>query len=210
MKDITQQIFDEAINIYCYGSYVYGTFKEGVSDKDYIIIIPDNSNYAEQIKYNNSDFNFYKESDWIKKMKNNDVECLECEFLEEKYILKQSKKYEFCLNKDLVRKNISSTASNSYVKCKKKLIVEDSYNPKVGKKSLWHALRLLQFGIQIMTNNKIYDYKQANYYYNDIINLDNNWEAISKKYKPIYNKLKSEFRIEHNKILNNKENDYDR
>lgn len=193
-------LFDVAINIYNYGSYVYGTYKEGISDKDFIIIVPDNCNCEGQIKYKGADYNIYKESDWIKKLENNDIECLECEFLNNEFIVKKTKDYEFKLDKDLVRKNISSVASNSYVKCKKKLIVKDSYNPRIAKKSLWHSLRLLDFGKQIMSANKIYDYSSANNLYNDIMSAPDDWEYLKTVYKPIYNKYKSEFKIQHNSI----------
>ena len=109
-------IFDIAINIYHYGSYVYGTYVEGVSDKDYIIIVPDTAK-SEQFKYENIDYNIYTESEWINKMKNNDIECLECSFLDKRYILKETKKFDLNVDKDLIRKNISSTASNSFVFC---------------------------------------------------------------------------------------------
>ena len=39
------KVLENALNIYHYGSFVYGTFVEGVSDYDYIVILPDR--YAE-------------------------------------------------------------------------------------------------------------------------------------------------------------------
>lgn len=189
---------ENAICIYNYGSFVYGTFIDGISDKDYIVVIPDNVNLPEQIEIDDSQFNIYKESIWIEKLKNNDVECLECVFLDDKYKIKENKKYDFILNKDLVRENISRTASNSYVKCKKKLTVKDSYNPKIGKKSLWHALRLLNFGQQIMKYGKIIDYSSTNHLYKEILNAPDDWLFLKEKYQPLYNKYKTEFKLSHN------------
>lgn len=191
-------IFDVAINIYHYGSYVYGTYIEGISDKDYIIIVPDTEK-NEQFKYENVDYNIYTESEWIKKIKNNDIECLECTFLDKKYIVKESKQYPLKINKELVRKNISSVASNSFVKCKKKLIIKDSYNPRIGKKSLWHSIRLLDFGAQIMNYGKIINYQSANKYYEQILNSPDDWNYLKEHFQPIYNKYHSEFKIAHNK-----------
>lgn len=189
---------NNAICIYNYGSFVYGTFIDGISDKDYIVVIPDDIDLPEQIEIDNSQFNIYKESTWIEKLKNNDIECLECMFLEDKYKIKENKKYDFILNKDLIRENISRTASNSYVKCKKKLTIEDSYNPRIGKKSLWHALRLLDFGRQIMKYNKIINYASMNHLYDEIMNSPDDWNFLKNKYQQLYNKYKTEFKLAHN------------
>lgn len=191
-------IFDIAINIYHYGSYVYGTYIEGVSDKDYIIIVPDTAK-SEQFKYENIDYNIYTESEWINKMKNNDIECLECSFLDKRYILKETKKFDLNVDKDLIRKNISSTASNSFVKCKKKLTVQDSYSPRIGKKSLWHSIRLLDFGTQIMNFGKIVNYQSVNNIYSQIMEAPDNWNYLKEQFQPIYNKYHSEFKLAHNK-----------
>lgn len=196
-----ENIFNKALCIYNYGSYVYGTYIDGVSDKDYIIIVPNNSSLPEQVEINNNQFNIYEEFKWIEKMKNNDIECLECFFLEKKFIIKELRKYDLQLDKNLIRKNISAVASNSYVKCKKKLIVEESYNPRIAKKSLWHTFRLLDFGIQIMENNRIYDYSRMNNLYEEIMNSPSDWNYLKNKYQELYNKYKSQFKLEHNKSL---------
>lgn len=194
-------LFEVATNIYHYGSYVYGTYTDGVSDKDYIVIVPDDTDFPEQIDMDNCNFNIYKNSLWKEKLKNNDIECLECLFLDKRFIIKEDIKYDFILNKNLIRKNISSTASNSFVKCKKKLTVKDSYSPRIGKKSLWHSLRLLDFGIQIMKYDKIIDYSSANKFYQDIMNMEDDWEKLKETYQPVYNNYKTNFKIEHNCAL---------
>lgn len=198
-NELQNELLKSSICIYNYGSFVYGTYIEKTSDKDYIIIVPNDKEYPEQLFINNEQFNIFKEKDWIRKMKNNDIECLECYFLDDKFKIKEDKKYELILDKNLVRKNISTTASNSYVKCKKKLTVDNSYSPRTGKKSLWHALRLLDFGIQIMSKNKIYDYSSLNHLYNEIMNSPDDWEYLKEKYQPLYNNYKSNFKINHNK-----------
>ena len=82
------------------------------------------------------------------------------------------------------------------MKCKKKLEIEDSYNPKVAKKSLWHSLRIIDFGIQIISFGKIEDYSSVNYLYSEIVESNQNkWDYFKKKYKPLYNSLKTKFRL---------------
>jgi predicted nucleotidyltransferase len=203
------------INIYHYGSYVYQTFNQS-SDYDFLFIIKDT--YSPQIKnviindienpinvdvlmldkeYTNCQIKFVKESKWKQMLFNNDIEAIEIFWLEPKYIIKNTKNFEFCINYDKIRENVSRTASNSFVKCKKKLELTKEY--RIGKKSLWHSIRILMFGNQIMKYGYIKDYTEANIYYNDIVNNENNdWNHYKIKYKPIYNFLKSEFKKNHN------------
>ena len=95
-----------------------------------------------------------------------------------------------------IREQFSRTASNSWVKCKKKLVVEDSFNPRVGKKSLWHSLRIIEFGIQILRTGKINNYGCVNHLYDPIVNnTHNDWEHYQHYYQPIYNAKKSMFRL---------------
>ena len=200
-----QQLFDKAINIYRWGSFVYGTLSEE-SDCDYLVILADGHGYPEQFHVDNEDFNIFSESQWIEMCKNNEIETLESAFLPDHCIVKETKKYELQVNYDLVRKVISAISSNSFVKCRKKLKENSEdwhdFNPRVGKKSLWHSLRLYMFGIQIMNTGKIYDYSEANKYYDDIVNNPcNDWEYYKNKYKPIHNKLHSDFKKAHENAM---------
>jgi predicted nucleotidyltransferase len=189
-------ILQNAINIYCFGSYVYETNTK-TSDKDFIVIMP-NGEYPEQFHIDNEDYNIFTEKEWLDMVEKQSIEVLESSFLQSEFIIKKTKDYPLKLNYDLIRKTISSTSSNSFVKCKKKLTIEKDYNPYIGKKSLWHTLRLLLFGIELMNFDKIYDYHIANEYYDDIVNNENNdWEYYKNKYQPIYNKLHSEFKKAH-------------
>lgn len=196
-KNMFNMFFKEALNVYCYGSFVYGTYKEGVSDKDYIFVMPDDFDYQEeQIELDNMHINFFKLSKWQNDIENNKIVPLECSFLSSAFILKETCPISIVINKENVRENISKVASNSYVKCKKKLIVNKDFSPRIGKKSLWHSLRLLMFGIQIMKYGKIVNYSEANYLYNEIVNNENNnWEYYKEKYQPLYNNLKTKFKL---------------
>ena len=80
------------------------------------------------------------------------------------------------------------------MKAKKKLIVEKDYDPYIGKKSLFHSLRIILFGIQIAQYGKIINYEEANIYYDIVKSEIIEWEYFKKKYQPIYNNLKTEFR----------------
>lgn len=197
-----QYLFDNSTNIYMYGSCVYGT-NTVKSDKDYIVvsdIITD-----KHIQIENEEFNVYSSQKFQEKLDKNEIDVLECMFLDKKFILKEEKKFSFEINKDALKNSIGKTSSNSYVKCHKKLTVEKDYNPYIGKKSLWHSLRIIMFGIQIAKTGKIYDYTQANKYYKDILEMPDSWENIKFVYQPIYNTLKTKWRLSLN-IDNSKEN----
>lgn len=100
-----------------------------------------------------------------------------------------------------IRKEFSSKASNSFVKCKKKLEVEAikgnaEQNIYIGKKSLWHSLKIFIFGIELCETNEIHlENKILEEYYNDIITNEYTWEELKEKYQPIYNSLHSKFKL---------------
>lgn len=74
----------------------------------------------------------------------------------------------------------------------------------IGKKSLFHSLRIADFGIQIAKEGKItsftkpYSKNLVNESYmsllNDVMSL-NTWDELKEKYQNIANNLRTEFRI---------------
>lgn len=179
---------------YLHGSRVYGT-ANAQSDYDYIVVVDDNVYETDQRCYDNEDYNFITRSQWDQMALNNDCDFMECMFLPATIRMKEAYIPSFTLNKTLIRQNFSAKASNSWVKCKKKLTVEQDYAPYIGKKSLWHSLRLLDFGIQLLTYGKIVNYGSMNAYYDPIINAPtNDWIWFKNTYQPLYNRLKSTFR----------------
>lgn len=108
-------------------------------------------------------------------------------------ILKETKKFDFKLDKSKLRHSLSAKSSNSWVKAKKKLTVEQDYDLNVGRKSLFHSFRIVDFGIQVASNGRIIDYSSCNYLYSEIISLYE-WTDMFDTFKVRYNKLMSEFR----------------
>ncbi|KAL0483589.1 hypothetical protein AKO1_011433 [Acrasis kona] len=121
-------------------------------------------------------------------------------------------------NKSLLRRSFSAVSDNSFVKCRKKITLhpEQEY---VGRKSLWHSLRILLFGCQVAEHNQIINFQEANALYKDIVvdeipcddlvfssvpPPDNctsweqravwKWEQYKKKYTVMKNQLKSRFK----------------
>lgn len=197
-KQSIQELLNNALNIYNYGSVVYGTYIEGVSDKDMIVIVPDIYRLFDEMQFTDADnynYTFYSQSTWREMLQNHDVCAIESYFLPPKHIVRENMPIHLTIDKVKLRESFSHVASNSWVKCKKKLTVAQDFAPRIGKKSLWHSLRILSFGIQIAKYGCIRDYNSMNHLYDEIVNCDiNDYAYYKEKYQALYNALKSEFR----------------
>ena len=184
---------DNIIGIYQYGSFVYGTNHEK-SDKDLIVILNDINQSLEKIEElrKNYDVNIYSKNDFEKMIKEHEISALECLFLEDKFILKYHQ-WNFELDLPTLRNSISQKSSNSWVKAKKKFIVEKDYAPYIGQKSAWHAIRMFDFGTQIAKYGMIKNYATQNEILPEILKL-NTWEEIDNKFRVTYNETASIFR----------------
>ena len=185
----------KVLNIYQWGSRVYGCFTDK-SDYDYNIIVSDDyENFINNIEVGDIHMNFYKLSTWLDMIKLNRIEVLECLFADEQFILKESMKFDLVINQVELRKSISQICSNAYDKARKKLIITKDFVPYTAKKSLWHCIRILLFGIQCARDGKITDYSEANKYYNEIVrNESNDWFYYKANWHVFCNNLRSEFR----------------
>jgi len=68
--------------------------------------------------------------------------------------------------------------------------------PYIAKKSLFHSFRILNYAIQVAENGRIVDYTAVNDMWKDIkANESESWADYKKVYQPLYNKMKSEFRV---------------
>ena len=182
----------DVIAFWPYGSRVYGT-NDYHSDRDYIIVHNgDKANDAQQ--YDTFDKKIsttvYHVDSWKEHLLNQKIFALECQFHH------HTSPFEYKLNLPLLRKEISSKASNSWVKCKKKLEVENER--RIGIKSLFHSFRIPMFGIQVATRGKIYDYYEASGLWFDEmeahLHTDVPWDTLKEIYQPRHNALMTEFR----------------
>ncbi len=181
------------VNIYKFGSYVYGT-NNAHSDEDYIIVC------EEWFDTNNNDIHCYTIQQFQNLLDNCDVQMLECYFLSKEFIILEKHQFTFNLNKEKLRISISTITSNSWVKGKKKLTVMGDYDLNIAIKSVFHSLRILDLGIQLCVDEKITNYGAMNYVLYDLIKLSEQykyidlWDKINEKYKKVFNALSTSFK----------------
>lgn len=188
MYEEKDTIKEPILKVYLLGSRLYNIHHKD-SDFDFIVVVDsEDENLMYDVKKERSDYHIYSEKAFIKKIKEHDIQVLEAIFSE--YDLNKYMSY-FELDKELLRKQISAVSSNSFVKCKKKMLQGDEY---IGKKSMYHSIRILGYGIQIAKYGRIVNYEAYNFYY-DIVMCKYDWEEIHECFKPIYNSMKSEFKI---------------
>jgi hypothetical protein len=180
----------DIIAAYQYGSRVYDNVTYN-SDWDYIFIVKTKTD--EQFSDNLININFFDEAGHRTRILNHEISALETLFLAPEFILKETYKFPFVLNLAMLRQSCSAKSSNSFIKSKKKLTVPKDYDLNIGRKSLWHAIRIIDFAIQIAKTGKIYDYSSCNDLYWDIMK-HSDWESLFETYKDFYNKILTEFR----------------
>lgn len=217
MENIQKYIDDvNVMSIFRLGSRVYGTHTPE-SDHDFIIIA-DKWFDARDIN-----IHVYTRTQFLASLINHEIQSLECLFLDPKHILKDDWKLDrTCMENKInstysaekLRTSISTIASNSWVKGKKKLIIAGDYDLHLAIKSVFHSLRIIDFGIQIATDRRISNYGSMNYVLEDLKKMsetmqrDELWQAIDTKYRSLYNQSSSKFKELCPKALN--ENDYKR
>jgi hypothetical protein len=139
---------------------------------------------------------FQKDLEWHR------MNNLECIFAPEWAKLKEDKKFDFQINLPKLRHATSHVSSNSWIKCKKKLLVDGEYRTAI--KSFFHSIRIPMFASQIARSGKITDFTAANFIWNRLIfqtlpayqRKDSkwDWDSLNLEFKITYNLMLSLFR----------------
>ncbi len=181
------------LNVYRLGSVVYESYDYD-SDEDFIVVT---DKWFDSMNLNVHVFTI---NDFQSLLNIGEIQMLECYFLPTQHKLKIE--HNFTLNLDLykLRTSISTITSNSWVKGKKKLIVMGDYDLRVALKSIFHSLRILDYGVQIASEGEIIQYNSMNYVLSDLwklskdYNYEELWEKIDLKYRKTFNSLSSQFK----------------
>lgn len=201
-----KELLNEVILRFPYGSSVYDTTTD-LSDNDIICIVTDNNDFSEYpneiygIKEGSNDYQFITEKTWLKMIEKHHIIALESMFLpiyffqtDEDYTKMQEYRKNFIMDKWKIRQVISGICSNAWAKAHKKMTVEKDLDIYRGKKSLFHSLRLFDFGKQLGRDGKISNYSSANSLWRKIYeDPSEDWNHYKEIYKPICNKMRSEF-----------------
>lgn len=180
------------INIYIFGSHIYGTNHKH-SDIDLILVVKN------RFEPDNIDTHIFTIEEFQRKLDNMDIQTLEAYFAPNEFKY-ETHTFTFNYNESALRKSISTIANNSLVKGKKKLIIMGDYDLNAGLKSVFHSIRILDYGIQIAKHKEIINFKTYNYVLEDLKvmsefhNYEALWEKIESKYLATWKKLKSEFK----------------
>ena len=159
-------IKEEILGIFPYGSRVYGLAKDD-SDYDYIVVTKSSflpSGAFKQNAISSSDKNIqgvlYSRSGFIDAINNYEIAALECLSLDPANFitLKWPFKIQKWDEKEMVKKIIQKASASWHIAS------EQSRNNQkhLAKKGVFHALRILMFGIQLKEHKKIVDFSVSN------------------------------------------------
>lgn len=186
--------YRNVLAIYQFGSYVYGTNTEE-SDMDFIVVTKN------PVVSNNVNVHYYTKEEFQRLLDECDIQMLECVFMPPEFVWNDTHSFALNIDKQKLRKSISTISSNSWVKGKKKLTVMGDYDLRVGLKSIYHSLRILDYGIQICQFDNIVYWDRMNYVLEDIKKMSLSystielWEKIDEKYRKTFNSLSTQFKI---------------
>ena len=178
-----------------YGSTVYGTTTIE-SDIDFIQVLDDGVEFEPQLlNVNGSDINQYSRTQFQRLLNNQDISCLEAFYTPTSFIhVGDFSSFSHCMDLKKLRSKFSERSSNSWVKAKKKILVEKDQE-RIGLKSLFHSIRIIDFGCQLAETGKVYNFSSCNEYYWKILEIGADWNLLNSTFKDDYNKLCSRFRI---------------
>lgn len=159
-------ITEDILNIYPYGSRVYGSATE-TSDSDYVIVTKAgmlNSGGFKQNAISNKSRNIqgvlYSRSGFIDAINNYEITALECLSLPDEILIKKS--WDFKIQKwedKAFVKSIITKMSASWYSADN--YAKDDYKD-LAKKGIYHAVRILMFAQQIKDNHRVIDFTIAN------------------------------------------------
>lgn len=157
----------DVLAIFKYGSQVYGT-ADSKSDSDFIIVMKSSMLGDGSFRLSSpltSDDRMiqgvvYSRGGFIDAINNYDVAALECLSLSDEDILKNSWDFKVVNwdEKVLVKKIISKASASRHIADQQ---AKSGFGDRA-KKGMFHALRILHFGLQLKEHGKIVDFGECN------------------------------------------------
>lgn len=186
IEKLLSQHYPHNEGFFVFGSHVYGTSQK---DSDVDVVVIENSLSGQSKNHGEFDLQFVSKKEFMDQLRSCHIRALEGFYTDQKRL--KFKVSQDDIDFKSLRASISQKSSHSWVKAKKKLIDGEFY---IGKKSLWHSLRIMLFGIQLAEAKTISNFKEANDLYLPILTGSTNWEELLGAYKEQYNALHSRFK----------------
>lgn len=189
VKDITGLPEWKIHNVYLFGSRVYGTFDLD-SDFDFIVVA---NNLERDREIRDGRYNIHihtpdKFQDDLRTYRMVNLECVYAPFFAK---AQEKTDYFKTLTIDTFKfkKSIFKQSHDAWLKSNMKFREMDIDR---ATKSLFHSLRILLFGIQIVEENEIFDFSEANYYWEEIKNIEEfKWNIFKKRFLPLKKDLEN-------------------
>jgi hypothetical protein len=190
-------ITGEVLSVFEYGSQVYGT-ATGESDHDYIIVMKGAMLPSGAFRDNavsNSDWTIqgvvYSRGGFQDAINNYEIGALECLSLDPSQIIVN--KWPFKMRnfneKEMVKKIIRKASDSRHLanmQCK-------GGDKERGMKGMFHALRILRFGIQLKKHQKIVDFQECNELYKEFQAIEPE-DFDSRDYFGVFDELLAKLR----------------
>lgn len=169
-------IDEPVLNIYRYGSRVYGTADQN-SDHDYIIVTRGAMLKSGAFKQNaissdnrNIQGILYSRSGFTDAINNYDISALECLSLQPEDVLMSvwPFKVQKWDNKVMIKKIISKVSASWHTA---DMQARDGFKDRA-KKGIFHSLRILHFALQLKENQRIDDFECTNWIWEDFRIMD--------------------------------------
>lgn len=182
----------DVIGLYQYGSQIYGT-STSESDYDYIIVMKGAllpSGAFRDNAISNKDYTIqgvvYSRGGFQDAINNYDIAAMECLSLDESKVLvnKWPFKVSNWKEKEMVKAIIKKASDSRHLS----KMQSKNGDKERAIKSMFHALRILKFGLQLKEHKKIVNFEECNEMYWEFSKLDPD-KFDSRDYFPIFEEL---------------------
>lgn len=170
------KIDEPVLNVYRYGSRIYGTADQN-SDHDFIIVTKGAMLQSGAFKQNaissdnrNIQGVLYSRSGFTDAINNYDISALECLSLQPIDVLMSTWPFKVQKwdNKVMIKKIISKVSASWHTA---DMQARDGFKDRA-KKGIFHALRILNFALQLKVNQRIDDFGSTNWIWEDFRMMD--------------------------------------
>lgn len=177
-------------NVYLYGSRVYGNF-DHASDYDFLVVAR-SMDRDREIRFSKYNIHVHTPDKFEDDLRAYRMVNLECVFAPSFAKAQEKVDYRTKLSMDdfKLKKSIFKQSHDSWLKSNMKFREMDIDR---AVKSLFHSLRILMFGIQIIKYGEITNFSEANGYWDEISKMEEfKWNIFKNRFLPIKKELEEE------------------